>query len=378
MYNFCVVLSVYVCVCLSVYVSFDIILILFVYFFFRIFLFTEQRLQCLTTSETEPADSPSRDDSVYILLVFPGVVFIVSLTLIILFFWRHDYFLFLRINLLKIFLRYCMYIEKPDDSYSDESGSLSSYISDIPISISISEISDRDNSVTSDPESQSSWDSRFHEEAEYIARIILIQGEESDSNPSQSSLPSCSSSYLPILRPVSNEFHPLSVEEDSDMDTTDADFNDSIPQSLFRDQFTQVSEVNYSSEEHLNLSTSVQKSESNSIDSVIPQPGQTSVTSNSSELHLDSIISDQDSGTMSITSMRDQFTQVTTDHNSSEDQLISTRSDQNSESGSSISMRDQAVEVTTDHNSSEENIHSDESTSSIGGNEQHRDTLFHN
>ena len=248
-------------------------------------------MQCLTTSlitsETEAADSPSRDDSVYILLVFPGVVFIVSLTLVILFFWRHDYFLFLRINLVKFFLDYCMYIEKPDDSYSDESDSLSSYTSDIPISIPISEVSDRDNSVTSDPENQSSWDSRFHEEAEYIARIISIHGEESDSIPSQSSLPSSSSSYLPILRPVPNEFHPLSVEEDSDMDTTDADFIDSIPQPLFRDQFTQVSGVNYSSEEELNSSTSVQNTESNSIDSVRPEPDQTSVTSNSSELHLD-------------------------------------------------------------------------------------------
>ena len=103
MYNFCVVLSAYVCVCLLLYVIFGIILIFFVYFFFLCFLFTDQRLQCLTTSETEPADSLSRDDSVFILLVFPGVVFIVSLTLIILFFWRHDYFLFLRINLVKIF-----------------------------------------------------------------------------------------------------------------------------------------------------------------------------------------------------------------------------------------------------------------------------------
>ena len=71
-----------------------------------------------------------------------------------------------------------MYIEeKSDDSCSDESEFLSPCISDIPISISISENLDRDNSVTSDPESQSSWDSRFHEEAEFIARIILIQGK---------------------------------------------------------------------------------------------------------------------------------------------------------------------------------------------------------
>ena len=101
------------CVCVCLYVIFwynlDISGILL---FFVFFLFTDQRLQCLTTSETEPADSLSRDDSVFILLVFPGVVFIVSLTLIILFFWRHDYLLFLRINLVKIFLRYCMYIEE--------------------------------------------------------------------------------------------------------------------------------------------------------------------------------------------------------------------------------------------------------------------------
>ena len=345
--------------------------------FFCIFLFTDQRLQCLTTSETEPADSLSRDDSVFILLVFPGVVFIVSLTLIILFFWRHDYFLFLRINLVKIFLCYCMYIEeKSDDSYSDESDSLSPYISDIPLSISISENSDRDNSVTSDSESQSSWDSRFHKEAEFIARIISIQGEESDFTPSQSSLPSSSSSYLPILRPMPNDFHPLSIEEDSDLDTSDADFDDSIPHSLFRDQFTQVSEVNSSSEENPNSTTSVQNIESNSIDSVGSQPSQTSVTRNSSEVHMDSIISDQDSGPMSPISMRDQSTQVTIDHNSLEDQLSSTRSDQNSQSGSINSMRDQSRQITTDHNSSEENIHSDESTSTTGANDQHRGRAY--
>ena len=265
-----------------------------------------------------------------------------------------------------------MYIEeKSDDSYSDESESLSPYISDIPIFISISENSDRDNSVTSDPESQSSWDSRFHEEAEFIARIISIQGEESDSIPSQSSLPSSSSSYLPILRPMPNDFHPLSVEEDSDLDTSDTDFNDSIPQTLFRDQFTQVSEVNYSSEENLNSTTSVQNSESNSIDSVGTQPSQTSVTRNSSEVHMDWIISDQGSGAMSTISMRDQSTQVTIDHNSLEDQLSSTRSDQNSQSGSINSMRDQSRQITTYHNSSEENIHSDESTSTTGANDQH-------
>ena len=39
-------------------------------------------------------------------------------------------------------------------------------------------------------------------------------------------------------------------------------------------------------------------------------------------------------------------------------------------------MRDQAVQVTTDHNSSEENIHSDESASSTGGNEQHRERPY--
>ena len=104
MYNFCVVLSVYVCVSVTVcdfWYNLDIFCI-FLYFLY--FLFTDQRLQCLTTSETEPADSLSRDDSVFMLLVFPGVVIIVSLTLIILFFWRHDYFLFLRINLVKILL----------------------------------------------------------------------------------------------------------------------------------------------------------------------------------------------------------------------------------------------------------------------------------
>ena len=111
-----------------------------------------------------------------------------------------------------------------------------------------------------------------------------------------------------------------------------------IPQSLFRDQFTQVSEVNSSSEENPNSTTSVQTIESNSIDSVGSQPSQTSVTRNSSEIHMDSIISDQDSGPMSPISMRDQSTQVTIDHNSSEDQLSSTRSDQNSQSGSINSM----------------------------------------
>ena len=188
---------------------------MYISFFLNYFIFTDQSIQCLTTSETEPTEYPinsetkptdsfSRDDSVYILLVFPGVVFMVSLTLIILFLWRHDYFLFLRMHLLKIFLRYCMNIENPYDCYSEDSGSVTSYISEIPISISSSDISD--NSVTSDPKSQSSWDSRFHEEAEFIARIISIQDEDSDSIVSQSSPPSSSSSYLPILRPVSNEF----------------------------------------------------------------------------------------------------------------------------------------------------------------------------
>ena len=79
---------------------------------------------------------------------------------------------------------------------------------------------------------------------------------------------------------------------------------------------------------------------------------------------------------MSTISMRDQSTQVTIDHNSSEDQLSSTRSDQNSQSGSINSMRDQSRQITTDHNSSEENIHSDESTSTTGANDQHRERAY--
>ena len=101
----------------------------------------------------DSADSPSRDglhdNSVYILIVFPGVVFTISSTLIVILFWRHDLFLFLRISLVRIILQFCMYIElESDDSYINGSGSFCLYTSDTPSSSSFSEDSDRDKSVT--------------------------------------------------------------------------------------------------------------------------------------------------------------------------------------------------------------------------------------
>ena len=211
---------------------------------------------------------------------------------------------------------------------------------------------------SADSESRSSWDSRFHEEAEFIARIISNQGEESESIPSESSLPSSSSSYLPILRPTNEEFLPLSVEEDSELHTSETDSIETIPKILFRDQFTQVSVVEYSSEEHLNSTRSDHTSETRSIISMRGQSIQVTPDHYSSEEHLNSSRSDHNSEAGSNISMRHQSTQVTPDHNSSEEHLNSIRSDQNSEAGSIISMTHQSTQVTPDHNSSEEHLNS--------------------
>ena len=221
---------------------------IFFVFCINFFLIVDQRLLCLDSWETEAADSSVRDgvydDSVYILLFFPALLLVILTMLIILFFWRHDLYLFLRMSLLRLFLRYCMHIEdESDGSYITSSVSLCLESSDTSPYSSLSEDSkSRDKYVTPDSAEQSSWDSIFHNEAELIARIISNQGEGSDSASSDSILSSSSSSYLPLIKPIVDEFIPLSVEEDSELDTI----------------VTDNGEEENSSEDQLNLNRSSQ------------------------------------------------------------------------------------------------------------------------
>ena len=87
------------------------------------FLFAGQKLQCVTSNSLEPSDSvyteSSQDRSVYILLLFPVVVIVILCVMLILFICRHDVFWYLCLRMVKIILRYCMYIEdNSDKSYS--------------------------------------------------------------------------------------------------------------------------------------------------------------------------------------------------------------------------------------------------------------------
>ena len=340
------------------------------YFVHNFFGIVDQRLLCLDPSETGAADSSVRDGlhdySVCILLLFPGLVLVISTMLIILFLWRHDLYLFLRISLLRLFLRYCMYIEDDsDESYMTISGSLWSESSDTSPYSSLSEDSrSRDKYVTPDSGGQSSWDSRFHDEAEFIARIISNQGESSASTSSDSILSSSSSSYLPIIRPTVDEFIPLSVVEDSETDTTDIDCSVKVSRIVNRDQFTQTSTLEYSSEDHLNSTRSDQNSDSNSIIPLSYQSSRFGEDENSSEDQLNLTRSDQNTETNSTIPLRCASDQIGEEGNSSEDHLNLIRSSQNSRCSSNTILRD--------HNRSDQNngscgsiVNSDQDTRNV-------------
>ena len=373
---------------------------IFFVFCINFFLIVDQRLLCLDPWETEASDSSVRDgvydDSVYILLFFPALLLVILTMLIILFFWRHDLYLFLRMSLLRLFLRYCMHIEdESDGSYISSSVSLWLESSDTSPHSSLSEDSkSRDKYVTPDSAGQSSWDSRFHNEAEIIARIISNQGEGSDSASSDSILSSSSSSYLPLIKPIVDEFIPLSVEEDSELDTIVTDCSVTVPKIAYRDQFTQTSTLEYSSEDQLNSTRSDQNSDSNSIIPLSYQTSQFVEDENSSEDHLNLTSSDQNSEPNSSIPLRCASDQIGEEENSSEDHLNLNRSSQNTRCSSNTLLSDHntsdqnngscdsIVDIDQDtHNGTmevnpEQNLQSDSSASSVSINEHSNRPFF--
>ena len=253
--------------------------------------------------------------------------------------------------------------DNSDDSYSCSTESVSSYSSmSDPIS-SMTDDSTKVKDVSSnseDDQRDSSWDSKFQDEAEIIARFIRFMRDQSGSISSESDIPSSISSYLPVPAHTyddDNDFTPLSFVDDSDPYSSDINPNCSFSGLDLSDQTSPISTGHNSSDENLH-STKDQTSPINA-------------GHNSSEEILYStrdqtspINADHNSSEENLESSRDQTSPIITDHTGSEEDLHSSGSEQNQKTSSLVCKLDQSIQVDMSQVTSEEDIQSDISTSS--------------
>ena len=375
---------------------------LFFVFFFKyskyfvyVFLFVDQKLQCVTSSlfdssDSAPTESP-QDKTVYILLFFPMVVILFLCVMPVHFIYRHDMFWYVWMSLVKIIMRYCMYIEdNSDDSYLYSTDSVSSYRSMSHPTSSMTDDSTRvkDVSSSSDQDQRdSSWDSILQDEAQIIARFIRFMRDRSGSIATESEIPSSISSYLPVPSHIydDDDFTPLSFVDDSEQYSTDSTPIHSLSVLDLSDQCSSISTVHTRSRNNLHSSrdqSSVINVDRNSseenLHSSRDQSSASNVDHSSSEENLDSsrdqpsaINVDHNSSEENLHSSRDLSSASNVDHNSSEENLDSSRDQpstinvgHNSSEEILHCSRDQSSSVNVDHNSSESDLHSIESDQS--------------
>ena len=218
------------------------------------------------------------------------------------------------------------------------------------------------SSNSEDDQGDSSWDSKFQDEAEIIARFIRFMRDQSGSISPESDIPSSISSYLPVPTHTydddddDNDFTPLSFVDDSEPYSSDINPNCSILGLDLSDQTSLISVGHNSSDENLH-STKGQTSSVNAghnsseeiLHSTRDQNSPINVDHNSSGENLDST--------------RDQTRPIITDHTGSEEDLHSSESEQSKETSSMVCKLDQSMQVDMSQVTSEEDIHSDISTS---------------